>query len=131
MKKTEIILVLVLAIVVAIIVLTFASSNENVTFAEAKAHVNDRVKIIGTFDKASGVVYNPLENPNRTVFYITDKSGDKQKIELIHKDGKPMGLEQSESVTLEGKWGNDNQFHADYVLMKCPSKYNEQQHSLK
>lgn len=131
MKKTEIILVLVLAIVAAIIVLTFASSNENVTFAEAKEHLDDRVKIIGTFDKASGVVYNPLENPNRTVFYITDKSGDKQKIELIHKDGKPMGLEQSESVTLEGKWGNDNQFHADYVLMKCPSKYNEQQHSLK
>lgn len=131
MKKTEIILVLVLAIVASIIVLTFASSNENVTFAEAKNHVDDRVKIIGTFDKASGVVYNPLENPNRTIFYITDKVGEKQKIELIHKDGKPMGLEQSESVTLEGKWGNDNQFHADYVLMKCPSKYNEQQHSLK
>jgi cytochrome c-type biogenesis protein CcmE len=42
-----------------------------------------------------------------------------------------MGLEQSESVTLEGQWKEDNSFHADYVLMKCPSKYNEQQHSLK
>lgn len=131
MKKTEIILILVLAIVASIIVMTFASSNENVTFAEAKEHVDERVKVIGTFDKTSGVEYNPLENPNRTVFYITDKSGEKQKIELIHKDGKPMGLEQSESVTLEGKWSNDNSFHADYVLMKCPSKYNEQQHSLK
>jgi cytochrome c-type biogenesis protein CcmE len=131
MKKTEIILILVLAIVASIIVMTFASSNENVTFAEAKEHVDERVKVIGTFDKTSGVQYNPLENPNRTVFYITDKAGEKQKIELIHKDGKPMGLEQSESVTLEGKWSHDNSFHADYVLMKCPSKYNEQQHSLK
>lgn len=131
MKKTEIILILVLAIVASIIVMTFASSNENVTFAEAKENLNERVKVIGTFDKTSGVEYNPLINPNRTVFYITDKAGEKQKIELIHKDGKPMGLEQSESVTLEGQWKEDNFFHADYVLMKCPSKYNEQQHSLK
>lgn len=131
MKKTEIILILVLAVVASIIVMTFASSNENVTFAEAKEHLNERVKVIGTFDKTSGVEYNPLANPNRTVFYITDKAGEKQKIELIHKDGKPMGLEQSESVTLEGQWKEDNSFHADYVLMKCPSKYNEQQHSLK
>ncbi len=131
MKKTEIILILVLAIVASIIVMTFASSNENVTFAEAKENLNERVKVIGTFDKTSGVEYNPLINPNRTVFYITDKAGEKQKIELIHKDGKPMGLEQSESVTLEGQWKEDNLFHADYVLMKCPSKYNEQQHSLK
>ncbi len=131
MKKTEIILILVLAVVASIIVMTFASSNENVTFAEAKEHLNERVKVIGTFDKTSGVEYNPLVNPNRTVFYITDKAGEKQKIELIHKDGKPMGLEQSESVTLEGQWKEDNSFHADYVLMKCPSKYNEQQHSLK
>ncbi|MEN9948911.1 MAG: hypothetical protein RL106_1734 [Bacteroidota bacterium] len=131
MKKTEIILILVLAIVASIIVMTFASSNENVTFSEAKEHLNERVKVIGTFDKASGVEYDPLVNPNRTVFYITDKAGEKQKIDLIHKDGKPMGLEQSESVTLEGQWNEDNSFHADYVLMKCPSKYNEQQHSLK
>jgi cytochrome c-type biogenesis protein CcmE len=131
MKKTEIILILVLAIVASIIVMTFASSNENVTFSEAKEHLNQRVKVIGTFDKASGVAYDPLVNPNRTVFYITDKAGEKQKIDLIHKDGKPMGLEQSESVTLEGQWNEDNSFHADYVLMKCPSKYNEQQHSLK
>jgi cytochrome c-type biogenesis protein CcmE len=131
MKKTEIILILVLAIVASIVVMTFASSNENVTFSEAKEHLNERVKVIGTFDKASGVEYDPLVNPNRTVFYITDKAGEKQKIDLIHKDGKPMGLEQSESVTLEGQWNEDNSFHADYVLMKCPSKYNEQQHSLK
>jgi cytochrome c-type biogenesis protein CcmE len=128
MKKTEIILILVLAIVASIIVMTFASSNENVTFSEAKEHLNERVKVIGTFDKASGVEYDPLVNPNRTVFYITDKAGEKQKIDLIHKDGKPMGLEQSESVTLEGQWNEDNSFHADFVLMKCPSKYNEQQH---
>ncbi len=44
MKKTEIILILVLAVVASIIVMTFASSNENVTFAEAKEHLNERVK---------------------------------------------------------------------------------------
>jgi cytochrome c-type biogenesis protein CcmE len=131
MKKTEIILIIILAVVAGIIVATFTSSNESVSFAEAKNRPEERVKIIGMFDKTGGVEYDPTVNPNRTVFFVSDKSGDKQKVELIQKDGKPMGLEQSESVTLEGKWGSDNMFHADFVLMKCPSKYNEQQHSLK
>lgn len=131
MKKTEIILAVIIALVAGIIIMTFNASNESVTFAEAKNQPDKKVKIVGMLDKTEMVEYNPSKNPNRTVFYVIDKSGNKNAVELIQKDGKPMGLEQSESLTIEGKMGADQIFHADYMLMKCPSKYNEQQHSLK
>lgn len=131
MKKTEIILAVIIALVAGIIILTFNASNESVTFAEAKNQPDKKVKIVGMLDKTQMVEYNPSKNPNRTFFYVIDKEGNKNPVELIQKDGKPMGLEQSESLTIEGKMGADQVFHADYMLMKCPSKYNEQQHSLK
>jgi cytochrome c-type biogenesis protein CcmE len=131
MKKTEIILAVIIALVAGIIIMTFNASNESVTFAEAAQQMDKKVKIVGSLDKTEMVEYNPTQNPNRTAFYVLDKSGQKCQVELIQKDGKPMGLEQSESLTIEGKMGADQVFHADFMLMKCPSKYNEQQHSLK
>ena len=126
MKRTEIILIVVVALVAAIIIATFTSSNENLSFNESKLKIGDRVKVTGTFDKSSGVDYQPMQNPNLTVFFVIDKENNKNQVELIQKDGKPMGLEQSESVTLEGTMGSDGIFHADFILLKCPSKYNEQ-----
>jgi cytochrome c-type biogenesis protein CcmE len=128
MKRTEIILIILVAIVASIIIATFTSSNENLSFNEAKTKIGDRVKVTGTFDKTSGFIYEPEKNPNRTVFFVIDKENVKNEVELIQKDGKPMGLEQSESVTMEGSMGSDGIFHADFVLLKCPSKYNEQKH---
>jgi len=41
-----------------------------------------------------------------------------------------MGLEMSESVTIEGRMSDDGTFQASHILMKCPSKYNDQKHQL-
>ena len=43
--------------------------------------------------------------------------------------GQAYGLEQSESIDLYGTV-IDGRFIAGEMLMKCPSKYNEQSHSL-
>ena len=42
---------------------------------------------------------------------------------------KPTGLERSESIDLYGK-AKEGYFRATEMLMKCPSKYNEQNHLL-
>ena len=57
MKRTEIILIVLVALVAAIIIATFTSSNENLSFSEAKTKIGERVKVTGTFDKTSGYVY--------------------------------------------------------------------------
>jgi cytochrome c-type biogenesis protein CcmE len=76
------------------------------------------------------VEYDAMANADLTIFYVTDKEGNTERVLLTDKKGKPMGLEQSESVTIEGKYDAEGNFQANHLLMKCPSKYNEQNHAI-
>jgi cytochrome c-type biogenesis protein CcmE len=131
MKKIHIVLIILVAVVSGILVSTFTSAVDNTTFDVAKKAPGKQFKITGTFDKARGIQHDPLVDPNLTIFYMTDANGINQCVELHDKNGKPMGLDFSESVTVEGKYDNSGKFEANYMLLKCPSKYNEQKHSLK
>jgi len=130
MKKSHIVLILLIAVVSAILVSTYTSSVDSSTFAQAKAEPDKQFKITGTFDKTRGVKYDALADANLTVFNMIDQSGISHEVYLHDAQGKPMGLEQSESVTVEGKFDATGEFHASHLLMKCPSKYNDQKHSL-
>ena len=130
MKKSHIILIILIAAVAAIIVSTYTSARDSVTFADAREEVGKQVKIVGTFDKTKSIRYDAMTNANLTKFFVIDANGESVEVNLTDKQGKPMGLEQSENVTIEGKFGADGTFQASHLLMKCPSKYNEQKHSL-
>jgi hypothetical protein len=52
---------------------------------------------------------------------MTNKGVIKQVV--LHKS-KPQDFEKSEQIVLIGKMQGDN-FHANDILMKCPSKYND------
>jgi cytochrome c-type biogenesis protein CcmE len=130
MKKSHIIIIVLVAAVSAILVSTFTSAVDSVSFAEAKTKQGKQVKIVGTFDKTKGLEYDATADANLTKFYVVDSEGNSECVHLHDKQGKPMGLEQSENLTIEGKFETDGTFHASHLLMKCPSKYNEQKHSL-
>lgn len=130
MKKTHIIIIILIAAVSAILVSTYTSAVDSVSFSEARAKTGKQVKVVGTFDKTKMVHYDALADANLTTFYVVDDEGHSQCVKLHDKQGKPMGLEQSENVTIEGKFQDDGTFHASHLLMKCPSKYNEQKHSI-
>ncbi len=130
MKKIHIIIIILIAAVSAILVSTYTSAVDSVSFAEAKAKAGKQVKVVGKFDKTKMVQYDALADANLTTFYVVDDEGNSQCVQLRDKQGKPMGLEQSENITLEGKYESDGTFHASHLLMKCPSKYNEQKHSI-
>lgn len=130
MKKTHIILIVLVAAVAAILVSTYTSAVDSVTFAEAKVQMGKQVKVVGTFDKTNPIVYDAMKDPNLTRFHVIDSEGKSVEVFLTDKQGQPMGLAQSENVTLEGKFSEDGTFQASHLLMKCPSKYNEQKHSL-
>jgi cytochrome c-type biogenesis protein CcmE len=40
---------------------------------------------------------------------------------------QPQGLLQSESIVIDGSY-KDGAFHASDMLLKCPSKYNSENH---
>jgi cytochrome c-type biogenesis protein CcmE len=130
MKKMHVVLIVLIAAVSAILVSTYTKAVDSVSFAEAQVKVDKQVKVVGTFDKTFSVEYDANTDADLTKFYVLDSEGKSCSVHLLDKQGKPMGLEQSENVTLEGKMGSDGVFYATHLLMKCPSKYNDQKHSL-
>jgi cytochrome c-type biogenesis protein CcmE len=130
MSKLQIILVVMVAVVLAIVISTYTSSTSNTTFEDAKEKVNEKVKIVGTLDKSFAIQHDPMKDANLTVFKVIDKDNFSQVVYLHSEEGSPQGLANSESVTLEGKMNESGEFHADHIQLKCPSKYNEEQHSV-
>jgi cytochrome c-type biogenesis protein CcmE len=130
MKKMHIVLIVLIAAISAILVSTYTKSVDSVTFAQAAEKVDRQVKVVGTFDKTQSIEYDANMDADLTRFYVIDSDGETAYVHLRDKQGKPMGLEMSENVTLEGKMGADGVFYASHMLMKCPSKYNDQKHSL-
>jgi cytochrome c-type biogenesis protein CcmE len=130
MKKSHITIIIVSAVVAAILISTYTTAMDNTTFDVAREKAGKQVKITGILDKSKEVEYDALKDPNLTVFSIVDSKGNTERVYLHDKQGKPMGLEMSESVTVEGKYDEAGKFDASYMQMKCPSKYNESKHSL-
>ncbi len=123
MKKTHVIGIIIIAIAIGAILSTFSDSSTYADFAEAKANPEEEFHVVGKLDKSAEIVYDPQKDPNLTIFTMVDNKGVASKVYL--NKSKPQDFEQSESVVLIGKADGDN-FHANDILMKCPSKYNEQ-----
>lgn len=131
MKNTHVVLVLVMAMVLGIIVFNFVDTTSQESFATAAANPGTTYKIKGTVDKAKGVHYDPQVDANLCIFYVTDTEGNTQKVYYRNSDDpRPQGLEQSEDVDLYGEYV-DGEFHSSKVMLKCPSKYDEEKHEFK
>jgi cytochrome c-type biogenesis protein CcmE len=129
MKKTNIVLLILVAVVSGILLSVYLGTVPNTTFDGARQKEGTDVRITGVLDKTQPIEYDPRADANLTKFSVIDSSGRAEKVFLHYEKGKPDGLQFSEKVTLLGKY-QDGVFHADDIQMKCPSKYNDQKHSL-
>jgi len=92
-------------------------------FTHAKELPNGKVcTVVGTLDKTGNMVYNPQIDANKFSFYMKDKQGT--RMQVVYKGAKPTDFERSQEITIKGKVIED-QFVAHNLLMKCPSKYTE------
>ena len=121
MKKSHIIAFLAIVAAIAIIINGAKDVSTYATFAEA-AKSNTEVKVTGELDLDKDVVYNPEIDPNVFSFYMIDNNGESRKV--LMKQAKPQDFERSESIVVTGV-AKDNTFIADEILMKCPSKYKD------
>ena len=87
-----------------------------VGFAEARAS-SSNVQVMGEIVDGQSS-YNPQNGS--FMFYITDANGDRMKV--VYSGTKPGNFEQATSVVCVGRYSADA-FHADKLLVKCPSKY--------
>lgn len=123
MKKTHIIAIIVIAAAVSILISASKDVTTYANFAQA-AQSGDRVKLVGTLVKDQPVDYDPVKNPDFLSFWLRDESGQVKKVEL--HAAKPQDFERSESIVLTGEMSGDV-FQASEMLLKCPSKYKDQE----
>jgi cytochrome c-type biogenesis protein CcmE len=123
MKKIYIVGILMIA--AAIVLLTTAADDMSTyaTFSDA-AKSGERVKIAGQLSKDKEMYYNPEEDPNYFSFYITDSKEEERKVVLLAP--RPQDFELSEQIVLTGQMKGD-EFVATDMLMKCPSKYKDEE----
>lgn len=120
MKKTHIIGLLLIAISVGVIIYVTADFTSYSDFIQAKENPKKVVNIVGYLVKNKELIYNPEKDPNYFSFTMTDKEGNEQPV--YYKGSKPQDFERSEQLVVKGKMDGEK-FHAQEILMKCPSKY--------
>lgn len=130
MKKSHIFIILVIAVAIAIVISTgndastYASFNDAYQMASngntASIHVVGELKKDGLGNVVG--IYEGMDKVSFTFVMI-----DEQQKEQIVQYNEPMPADftKSEKVVVVGAYKGDT-FVADKILLKCPSKYQEE-----
>ena len=124
MKTTQIIAIVAIAAAIGVLVVVSGDYDSYQPFSHALDNPNKKVQIIGQLSTDKEIYYNPQKDPNYFSFYMKDDEGTEQKVVL--KASKPQDFERSEKIVLKGKM-NGEDFIASDMLMKCPSKYKDEE----
>jgi cytochrome c-type biogenesis protein CcmE len=130
MKKSHIFLIGVIAVAIAVIISTAGDASTYANFGDAyqMASVgNDKqIHVVGELKKdQSGHVIGIEEGLDRVSFsfIMIDDKGKEQTVQ--YNQPMPPDFTRSEKVVVVGSYRGEN-FVASKILLKCPSKYQEQ-----
>jgi Cytochrome c-type biogenesis protein CcmE len=130
MKKSHIIAIVVIAAAIAIIVATAGDASLYVNFDQAyqmASQGNDnQIHVVGqlTKDEAGNIIGIEKSSDNLSFsFMLIDDNGKQQKV--YYNEPIPPDFAKSEQIVVIGGYQNDL-FIAKKILLKCPSKYQEQ-----
>jgi cytochrome c-type biogenesis protein CcmE len=131
MKKSYIVAFVVIAAAIGIIVMTAGESSTYVTFDQAFQLASNgsakSIHVVGELKKdASGEVVgiHPGADMVSFSFILVDANGKEQ--EVMYNEPMPADFKRSEKVVVIGSYHNST-FVADKILLKCPSKYVEEE----
>lgn len=127
MKKVHLIGMIMIGIAIYLITTAGAEVATYANFQDA-IEKKDKVKVVGHLVKDKAIVYDEMKDPNYFSFYMTDDNQEERKVVLLQ--GKPQDFELSEQIVLTGKMEGE-EFHASEILLKCPSKYKDDEIYLK
>lgn len=128
MKKVHVVILLLVAVCVGVILGMTGDYTTYANFLQAKEKQGKSVSVVGYLVKNKEMNYDPQKDPNFFSFFMVDKEGNEQQV--IYKGAKPQDFERSEQLVVKGKIA-DNVFSAAEISMKCPSKYVNDEISLK
>ena len=121
MKNNQIAIIIAIAVLIGYTLVKLGNSATYSSFADAANKEGEITTVIGYLN-----LETPLDFDPRTVtlkFMAKDKKGNESLV--VYNQPKPQDFERSEEITMTG-YATDSAFVATGILMKCPSKYNEQ-----
>jgi cytochrome c-type biogenesis protein CcmE len=132
MKKSHLLALVVIAIAVFMIISTVGDASVYVAFSDARNLANEGsgklVHVVGELPKGpdgkpAGMRYDPKVDPNSFSFMMIDSLNQSELV--IYNQPKPQDMDKTEKVVVVGKMNlKKNYFEAEQILLKCPSKYN-------
>ena len=130
MKNTSAISIVFISIIVIIIISTFGDASTYVTFSKAKDVYESgsltKFHVVGKLNKDEDNNIQGLMKSDDKMsfsFQMIDEDGMKEKV--FYGEPMPPDFLLSEQVVVIGGYEN-NTFVADDILLKCPSKYTEE-----
>lgn len=131
MKKTHILGIIVIGIAIMIIISTAGDASTYVSFDEAKELADEGsdnlIHVVGKLKKDAEGNVQGVETSDDMLsfaFVMVDDKANEQRV--IYNEPMPADFMRSEQVVVIGSYKKDY-FVADKILMKCPSKYQEEQ----
>lgn len=131
MKKTHIFGVIVIAVAVMIIIITAGDASTYVSFGQARQLAqqgnNKKIHVVGHLkkdDQGRIIGLNPSEDKLSVAFLMVDNDGREQRV--FYNEPMPPDLDRSQQIVVIGSYNKDL-FIADKILLKCPSKYQEEE----
>lgn len=129
MKKTHIIAILVIASAIAIILSTAGDASTYVSFDQAfqmaSAGNTTNIHVVGELKKdASGNIVGIEPGADRLSFSFVLLDEAKREQTVYYNEPMPPDFTRSEKIVVIGGFQGDR-FVASKILLKCPSKYQE------
>jgi cytochrome c-type biogenesis protein CcmE len=130
MKTTHIIGILVIAVAIVLIITTAGDASQYLTFDEAKTQSmngnTSQIHVVGQLKKSAiGDVQGITPSPDMMSFKFVMVDEDGKEEVVFHSNPMPTDFMKSEQVVVIGGFKN-NKFVAEKILLKCPSKYQEE-----
>jgi cytochrome c-type biogenesis protein CcmE len=130
MKLSHVIAIIVIAAAIAIIIFTAGDASTYVNFDQAYQMAStgndNQIHVVGELKKDESGHVVGLENSEDKLsfsFILIDDNKKEQKV--MYNEPMPPDFLRSEKVVVIGHYQNE-QFIAKKILLKCPSKYQDQ-----
>ncbi len=130
MKTKYITVMIVISIAIAIVMAMAGDASTYVSFSEAKELSNKGFKksihVVGSLLRSGNKEITGIEeSPDKLSFKfkMVDENGLVQQV--FHANPIPSDFTKSEQIVIIGYY-NEVNFIADKILLKCPSKYQEE-----
>lgn len=130
MKKSHIIAIVIIAACIALIIATAGDASTYVSFDQAYQMAstgnNTQIHVVGDLKKDSQGTIVGIEKSQDNLsfsFILIDEHQKEQKV--YYNEPMPPDFTRSEKVVVIGNYQN-NDFVARKILLKCPSKYQEE-----